>query len=424
MHYHKTGHDLSLAIASAFTNWCDLYFFKPAKRISVFDDTFSALTDESSLGDADIAVVVPGVFAFNWTDAFQHSNHKFRIVHFIRDPWNMVMSGHLYHSQDPPPKLEHWMLWEDFSFCRHDPAILQSVTNIFGKFTGNMTKVTGWMNAAKEDCEKLLSKYKVKDNENYYQILRNVLSPAKPVAVSKSKSSSKSTTKISFSGALAKIGFLKNNTSTSTNTTVEVISRAVYDAVKIEAYRALFGGFSTLGDILSMTANILHQSPHTTKSFQLEEFAIGNEEYFRRTAHRMFSFLYDSISFESNLGKTTVDRKISSGYSIENSIFDKSDDEDNDSKNRKESSKLSCPLCHCSTIEQAVNISVRASFVDVSNSKRGHVTQNLMSRELRAQYINVLRQDPSLGELFHFLASIVQHHAGNYSHYHDQVGHL
>lgn len=47
---------------------------------------------------------------YNWTAVFtKHPNITYRIVHFVRDPVASIISGYLYHSQDPTPEGIIWV---------------------------------------------------------------------------------------------------------------------------------------------------------------------------------------------------------------------------------------------------------------------------------------------------------------------------
>jgi hypothetical protein len=93
LHYHKTGAVLSEKIATAIA----------LNRFSLLDDKNKRkdfLIGES----ADIILSHGGNFLFNWTQTLSKPNLLYRVVHLVRDPYDMVISGLLYHSQSPPPE--------------------------------------------------------------------------------------------------------------------------------------------------------------------------------------------------------------------------------------------------------------------------------------------------------------------------------
>ena len=101
MHYHKTGHDASRAIASALGD--------------VLRVTFADVMSRPSGAAATCLDLVAGA---PWQSCFgvqaspdllcRPFPRHLRIVHFVREPIEMIISALLYHSQQPPP--EGWVL--------------------------------------------------------------------------------------------------------------------------------------------------------------------------------------------------------------------------------------------------------------------------------------------------------------------------
>jgi len=98
LHYHKTGHDLALSLLTPF---------KPPQCKKTTLGHVPKSTDLSlslkTFFKNDISMLTGGFLQFNWKKTLSNENHHVRIVHFVRDPYDMVMSGYLYHSQQRAP---------------------------------------------------------------------------------------------------------------------------------------------------------------------------------------------------------------------------------------------------------------------------------------------------------------------------------
>lgn len=265
IHYHKTGHDLSHKIVSKIVGRCHLSEVIAPKRQSIFNTSFKAYIDsydglpKDILVTNDIIYSVAGAFAFNWTAAFQHNAHKTRIIHFVRDPFETVLSGYLYHTQEPPPPTEGWMKKPNMSFCPKDVSSVMKLGTILGKHYGNEEVVLNWLRNAVQDCENLLSSIRKNESDSFLTYLHRI-SPSPTLKLAHDST-----------------------------------SKDLYPAIRMEAYRALFATDFMGGDLLSMAVNVLFQQPNIARAFHLEDFAIGNETHFRETAQSMFSFLYEIV---------------------------------------------------------------------------------------------------------------------------------
>lgn len=120
LHYHKTGNYLSTTLTKPFE----------AKNISVFVDhihkrkTFvpsfflesssnratTARRKGSSGSDHHYPIIISraGNFLFDWNKELLHSQEiQYKVAHMVRDPYDMILSALLYHSQDNMP--EAWL---------------------------------------------------------------------------------------------------------------------------------------------------------------------------------------------------------------------------------------------------------------------------------------------------------------------------
>lgn len=93
LHYHKTGALLSEAISKSVS--VDKFLYKDDK---------SKRLDFSTVNTANVILSHGGNFLFNWTTTLVTSKFQYRVIHFVREPHDMVISGMLYHSQRPPPE--------------------------------------------------------------------------------------------------------------------------------------------------------------------------------------------------------------------------------------------------------------------------------------------------------------------------------
>ena len=126
LHYHKTG----------MSNW-KLYmwvhghnllgaFLSEAIAQSVSADRFKFKSDNSKRhpfsthNRADVILSHAGNLLFNWTTNLVTPRFQYRVIHFVRDPYLMVLSGFLYHSQSPPPERECDKSNFTYEIAKHD----------------------------------------------------------------------------------------------------------------------------------------------------------------------------------------------------------------------------------------------------------------------------------------------------------------
>jgi hypothetical protein len=110
MHYHKSGHDLTRIVRSVFADQnCVPHGEAPSvpRRVDVHEHL-------QLLAKEQIAVVVSDAL-FSWTD-FGHA----KIVHFVREPADMIISGYLYHAQTPVPPGEGWLNDGRLDLCNEE----------------------------------------------------------------------------------------------------------------------------------------------------------------------------------------------------------------------------------------------------------------------------------------------------------------
>ena len=93
--YHKTGHDLVDRIIQGLRSH--------RMSIPVYNNYNQTARKNvlSLLGDfkEDIVILHASDLPFDWNTKFSAYGRDVKIIHFVRDPYDMVMSGYLYHSQ-------------------------------------------------------------------------------------------------------------------------------------------------------------------------------------------------------------------------------------------------------------------------------------------------------------------------------------
>lgn len=136
IHYHKSGHDLVQRITD---------FFRNDVKASIYGN-YSAtarqnISEQMIHFSQDIIILHSPNIPFHWID-FHSRRNNVKIVHFVREPYDMVMSGYLYHSQSPSP--EKWERNMEYHPCSANATmdelssyqryIISELTTINGEF--------------------------------------------------------------------------------------------------------------------------------------------------------------------------------------------------------------------------------------------------------------------------------------------------
>lgn len=383
IHYHKTGHELSFKLMSKLKTKCKLEERMAPKRIAIFSQegkSGKSINPESStfenafplemLLKRDIIHSVPGPMVFNWTSAFSFSSsHTYRIIHFIRDPFETIMSGFLYHSQTPSPPSESWLHLPDMTFCPRDKDVVFQAAAILEKYHSNSSVVRQWLELAMDDCLQLLGHIRsTHKDSSYLAMLRR-----------------------------AKSHHLESGTKGNLS--------EIPLGIRIEAYRTLFGSAKFMGgDLLSMAINVLQQPPQLVRSFYLEDFVFGNIEMFRNTVFNLFEFLYEPIpNFKPSSPKK------SNRISFSNLIQSKQGNKFSTSS-KNSTTPATCRLCQCVPLNEAVDAAVREAFVRNTSAITGHITKGIQSKDERQLHKRLLAEDKILGPILTFLADLIHRH--------------
>ena len=243
VHYHKTGHDLARKLAQVFNG-------KSCKAEVKFhfERRVNIRIHIPLLQEVDIAVLAAPDIPITWNDhLLEQHNVKIKFVHFVRDPFDMVMSGYLYHGQEVSPALEKWLKLPEFNPCSFDHHAMYDVYGkVIGESIGQPELITELISGTITTCEEINSRY---DSNN-------------------------------------QLGY---------NARLRLMSRE--DGALLEAARSILS--KSGGDILRMATNALYEQ-HTlgVNSLRvfLPEFSVGNKTQFVAASKRLYSFLMSDPS--------------------------------------------------------------------------------------------------------------------------------
>jgi len=239
LHYHKTGHDLALSLLTPFKPpQCKKTALGHVPKSS--DLSLSLKTFFKS----DISMLTGGFLQFNWKKTLSLENHHVRIIHFVRDPYDMVMSGYLYHSQQRAP--ESWLLESRFNPCKYDEDIMFGMyAKVLGSFIGDIPKVERLINSVIDVCHQLNNTY---GGGKFNPLLKK-----------------------------AKV-FTENGTFD------------LYDGVRLEAARSIL--YYKGGHVLLMGVNALFEANATkSKRVFLSDFPMSNRTKYRESVSSLFTYL-------------------------------------------------------------------------------------------------------------------------------------
>lgn len=126
IHYHKTGHDLSRKLGAAIqTSSC---------ITRVFDMPRGDIVQQMKTLQSKSITYFRGPDAlFDWSKFKSGA----KIVHFVRDPTDLIISGYLYHSEVPPPGPEGWLHDPKQSMCKPNALngeYIKTIENFAGAY--------------------------------------------------------------------------------------------------------------------------------------------------------------------------------------------------------------------------------------------------------------------------------------------------
>jgi hypothetical protein len=272
VHHHKTGVEFTSSIRREIYKECNI----PEQTEVPISDSGYALSHKNftdffqnymrtSMIDNYIYRTDGTAFVGNWKTAFAYPNIQYRIIHMIRDPFEIVLSAYKYHIQMPPP--EQWIKYPEANVCFYMKRHMQSI-ELLGKVHGGIHEVIQWFEHMHHTCN--LARSTFLPRASYQQMLNhsiNIYNGKIPVH----NKTALDVYKQSFPPASAQY--------LAVNKEIDL-----YPAIRIEAFRCI-------PQILDMAVTKLFEDTSMAMSMHLEDFGQSNETQFRQAANKMASFL-------------------------------------------------------------------------------------------------------------------------------------
>jgi hypothetical protein len=350
LHYHKTGAVLSETIAREISRKRFLFFEDPNKRM----DFHPSL-------EAEVVLSHAGNFLFDWLEIF---SSNYRVIHFVRDPYQMILSGLLYHSQIPPA--EGWLLSNSINPCSCDEkGILRFAEALLTYHTSlSRTLLLKSLEQIVLLCHEIHHSSTIKYGSNYHIILSTLFSED-PV-----------------------------------------------QAIRLEACRSILSKFSgSGGDLLRMTANSVHENQaldfrnlkSISKRIFLSQFSLENRSKYREAATEIFQFLLTPSATDQDFWKDKLNlseaihlSEIASFYN--SSLAFKRKVRKKNGHRRRLPAALSRFRSPNQQIKPILSQQAVRPYRPPSESfLQAHITKGRLSEAKRNDLLRELRDDPVLG---------------------------
>ena len=342
LHYHKTGHDLCGYFSNVFNDSAS-----QCKKVVIIEMFRSDKVHAKTLLSADLATIHPNIFL--WDSVFNVPQHSFRIVHFVREPFDMVMSAYLYHRQVPYPAPEHFLGSKHYDPClSEDRELNKFLIPALADFTSGRNNITEMLDNVRALCYSLVKKYPAKD-------FNTVLN-------------------------------------------IAVQGKDQLDGVRIEACRALLSVNN--GDILRMAYNTLqevtylksHSNVAVRRTFT-SEFPVTNLTVYHGSVRSVYDFLMSPVNVKSNLFYNCISEEEAVRFTMTNAL-------------------ATLPKTYSQDLKGVLPSNATSPAVGISPEKdvRAHITSDKLSTADRLAYIQRLEQDPVLGPLLLIVRQIVLNH--------------
>lgn len=339
IHYHKSGHDIAKNLQAMFVErGCANASVHISKRVDI-------LPIITSFANDDISVLSAPDLQFQWQVFIKDAIEDTRIVHFVRDPVEMILSGFLYHMQSPSPRSEQWLL-KDLDICELNPNNDKYI-QIISSYTGaNNSTMANQIIHVHGLCLELQNRYK---DISVYGTMRNA-----------SKNSMHS-----------------------------------YDGIKLEAVRSLIS--SHYGDLLRMTANSVYESSAPsglTHRVFTSELPVGEIDIFTHTMSTLLNYLMNDtvVLPHTHIHKPFWEHCMNKSATLQYAI-DRIYVPTTDSENVRSSE---------SKVKNA-----RISIKDSKSAASQHITQGLITPGLREYHKHRLLQDAVLGPVLHTIREVL-----------------
>ena len=242
LHYHKTGHDLSRSILDALSSLLnDTYVDNIGPRRTYYQPT--KVNDIPYL-KSSLTVQGGGEMQFEWNKFIKF---PYKIVHFVRDPFDYIISAYLYHIQHPPPP-ERFIRYHRYDPCLYNSNLINHYINELVYFNFNKTFIESHLNMTFLLCRSLFLKPPFYKELNRLSVIDNYG------------------------------------------------NRDVSKALKLEAVRCLISDEIDAGaDLLRMAVNALRDKEADNKYSKrifLSDFSSSNSTKWNETAKSLIKFLF------------------------------------------------------------------------------------------------------------------------------------
>jgi hypothetical protein len=155
LHYHKTGHDITRAIFEPIAKALDISIadnLGPRRSLWRLEDYLG----EGKLGyipyfHSRISIQGGAEMHFKWND---HINFDYKVLHFVRDPFEYVVSAYLYHTQVPPPP-EKFVRHTHYNPCGYSKPKLDTYVEELVLFGEDESFIRNALNATIMLCRNL-----------------------------------------------------------------------------------------------------------------------------------------------------------------------------------------------------------------------------------------------------------------------------
>mmetsp|Transcript_17708 Transcript_17708/g.29859 ORF Transcript_17708/g.29859 Transcript_17708/m.29859 type:complete len:426 (+) Transcript_17708:401-1678(+) len=332
IHYHKTGHDLARHLATTFN--------APPCHVSAETRFFHRRdlhANEARIRASDISVLGAPDMLGPWNgEALNLEADQMKMIHFVRNPFDMVVSAYLYHIQYPIPSGELWLVQRKFNPCEIDYGIL---VRRFGKkiaqYQGDRHVVPKMIDDVVHTCYEILNSTVLANvSKSCYHCMLTALPPA--------------------------------------------------DGLILEAARSILS--KSGGDILRMAANTLAESetvPRMSRRFFLSDFPLRDKEKFTTSVQNMFTFL-----MAPSATTTTTVAPLSSQPSSSQTEEEHWRELDNVVFNTTSHPNTTLPVqqrsefWHCMNVSEATSAAVERAFLDMNEmnqSRASAVIQQTLS---------------------------------------------
>lgn len=339
--YHKTGTVFSENIISRFAEYCTLE--EGLDRTGPGLNMSEHYQNNPTFMEADLIGAAPQALIGHWDALFANPGHRYRIIHFIRDPFSLILSAYAYHSQMPPP--ERWISTNRL-YCPKGDFLY---AELLGGFIGNVSLVQAWEHRIAENCQEFLRVFQEK--ATYGHLLQHLSNGSEaPLTINAA----------AHTHYLRTIHPYKHDAQYGTD---------LYLAIRMEAFRSLH-------ELLNEVMTKLHESSDLAMTMTMEEFGVGNKTQFRVAAKRMMTFLMDVKPKQKCPMCKCMDMDTAVELALEVAFIDPTAPPD-DKRKRQGGRRLD------------------------------HVTTGLMPSATRNMYIARLRNDTTFGPLLKLLSYII-----------------